>query len=121
MRCSGIFGLPASCVFVFNPSLPLQQYFEHRSKTIKALRAIPRGQHTPSKPDPYPHKFHVSISVPNFVEKYSKQIKNPGEHLDKEEVSVAGRIHNTRASGAKLRFYDLWSEGVRLQVMGQQQ
>lgn len=32
-------------------------------------------------------------------------------------VQLAGRIHNKRASGAKLRFYDLHGEGVKIQVM----
>ena len=37
------------------------------------------------------------------------------------EVTVAGRIHNKRASGQKLRFYDLHGEGVKIQVMAQAQ
>lgn len=32
-------------------------------------------------------------------------------------VHIAGRIHNKRASGSKLRFYDLHGEGVKLQVL----
>ena len=36
--------------------------------------------------------------------------------LENISVSVAGRIHSIRESGAKLIFYDLRGEGVKLQV-----
>ena len=32
-------------------------------------------------------------------------------------ISIAGRVHAIRESGAKLIFYDLRGEGVKLQVM----
>lgn len=64
---------------------------------------------------PYPHKFHVSISLESFIEKYS--YVGDGEKLDDVKVSVAGRIHSIRNSGAKLIFYDLRGEGVKIQVM----
>lgn len=38
----------------------------------------------------YPHKFHVSISMTEFVEKYS-HLQNEQVHDDK--VSVAGKIN----------------------------
>jgi len=64
----------------------------------------------------YPHKFEVSISLPNFVEKY-KALPD-GDHLeDGTVVSIAGRVYNKRASGTKLVFYDVQSDGVRIQVM----
>ncbi|CAH1764559.1 20830_t:CDS:2 [Entrophospora sp. SA101] len=87
------------------------QYFEIRSKLVRKLRE----SHNPS---PYPYKFHVDISIPTFIKKYENL--EPGQHLD-EVVHVAGRIHNKRASGAKLRFYDLHSEGVKIQIMAQAQ
>jgi lysyl-tRNA synthetase class II len=36
--------------------------------------------------------------------------------LTEVEVRVAGRIHAIRESGAKLIFYDVRGEGVKLQV-----
>ena len=36
-------------------------------------------------------------------------------------VSIAGRVKNKRTSGAKLMFYDLFADGVRVQVMCQAQ
>lgn len=37
--------------------------------------------------------------------------------LESEPLSVAGRVHAIRESGAKLIFYDLRGEGVKIQVM----
>ena len=36
-------------------------------------------------------------------------------------MSIAGRVKNKRTSGAKLMFYDLFADGVRVQVMCQAQ
>jgi lysyl-tRNA synthetase class 2 len=68
-------------------------------------------------PDPYPYKFNVTMSLENFIEKYGGEgTILPGNKLD-NVVSVAGRIHNARASGKNLRFYDLRGEGVKIQIM----
>lgn len=63
----------------------------------------------------YPHKFNVSISLPDFVAKY-KDLPD-GSHDEDTVVTIAGRVYNKRASGAKLVFYDVQSDGVRIQVM----
>lgn len=55
------------------------------------------------------------MSLPEFIEKFNSL--EIGGRLDDQVVSVAGRIHNKRSSGAKLRFYDLHGEGVKIQVM----
>jgi lysyl-tRNA synthetase class 2 len=94
----------------------LQQYYEIRSRAIQKLRAISTADRTLTTPNPYPHKFHVTISLPSYIEKYSKTLAEAGARSE-DVVSVAGRIHSMRAQGAKLRFYDLWSEGQKIQVM----
>ncbi|KAH7645353.1 lysine-trna ligase-like protein [Dermatophagoides farinae] len=83
------------------------EYHENRSKEITEWRE--------SGENPYPHKFHVSISLTDYIEKYSS-LKN-GEIRDDVKVSVAGRIYSKRESGAKLIFYDLRGEGTKIQVM----
>eukprot|EP01135_Chromosphaera_perkinsii_P002084 Nk52_evm18s217 gene=Nk52_evmTU18s217 len=83
------------------------KYFENRSKVVSVLKDR-------EGVDPYPHKFHVSISLTKFIEKYSS-LKT--EERVEESVSVAGRVHAKRASGSKLIFYDLRGEGVKIQVM----
>jgi len=83
------------------------QYYKIRSQAVASLKE--------SGDSPYPHKFNVTISLANYIEKY-EEITKPGEFLS-EVVSVSGRIHAKRASGQKLIFYDLRGEGVKLQVM----
>ncbi|KAK9823612.1 hypothetical protein WJX72_004233 [[Myrmecia] bisecta] len=82
------------------------QYFELRVKAVTAAKALGNN--------PYPHKFEVSISLPDFVAKYSDL--EAGQHLE-DVVSVAGRVHLKRASGSKLLFYTLHGDGASLQVM----
>lgn len=84
------------------------EYFKLRSALVAELKKNPET-------DPYPHKFHVSTSLVEFTEKYSS-LKD-GEMLEDIKLSVAGRVHAMRESGAKLIFYDLRGEGVKLQVM----
>jgi len=83
------------------------EYFKLRTGAIEELKS--------TDSHPYPHKFHVSISLTNFIEKY-ESLKD-GETLTDVEVRLAGRIHAIRESGAKLIFYDVRGEGVKLQVM----
>lgn len=80
-------------------------YFKNRSDHISALKT--KGI------VPYPHKFHTSITVPDFVKKFLHLEK--GQKTD-EKVSVAGRIIKIRGHG-KLMFFDILGEGVILQVL----
>uniref|UniRef100_A0AAR2KVL7 Lysine--tRNA ligase n=1 Tax=Pygocentrus nattereri TaxID=42514 RepID=A0AAR2KVL7_PYGNA len=88
-------------------SLDPNQYFKIRTQAIQALKGTAE--------DPYPHKFHVDLSLTDFIEKYNHL--QPGDQLTDVVLTVAGRVHAKRASGAKLLFYDLRGEGVKLQVM----
>ncbi|KAG2305839.1 hypothetical protein Bca52824_025587 [Brassica carinata] len=83
------------------------QYFENRLKYLAAEKA--KGE------NPYPHKFAVSMSVPEYIEKYGSL--NDGDHVEDAEVSLAGRIMNKRSSSSKLFFYDLHGEDLKVQVM----
>lgn len=55
-------------------------YFENRVKAVEAKKA--KGI------NPYPHKFAVSISLPEFIAKYSSL--EAGQQLSEVTVSVAG-------------------------------
>lgn len=83
------------------------EYFRLRTHAVSQLKQ--------TEEHPYPHKFHVSVSLTEFIETYNNI--QDGEIMDSTEVSVAGRIHAIRESGAKLIFYDLRGEGVKIQVM----
>lgn len=86
--------------------LTLQQYLQLRTQAIQAQKL--------SGPNPYPHKFVVTSSLADFIERFQSLV--PGEH-GTEEASLAGRIHAKRESSSKLIFYDLRGEGVKLQIM----
>lgn len=86
------------------------QYFEIRSRQIDELR-------TTKSPNPYPHKFQVSIRIDQFIDKYS-HLKR-GDELKEEKVSIAGRVFAKRESGTQLKFYVLHGEGKQVQVVAQ--
>ncbi|GJM95806.1 hypothetical protein PR202_ga12584 [Eleusine coracana subsp. coracana] len=83
------------------------QYYENRLRTLDSLKA--------AGVNPYPHKFPVGISVPGYIEKY-KGLNN-GQKLADVTEYLAGRIMNKRTSSSKLFFYDLYGDGVKVQVM----
>ncbi|XP_037078194.1 lysine--tRNA ligase-like isoform X1 [Pollicipes pollicipes] len=65
--------------------------------------------------NPFPHKFHVTTSLQEFIGTYGDIAD--GSAVEDVTVSVAGRLHSIRESSAKLRFYDLRGEGVKIQIM----
>ncbi|KAL7664314.1 Lysine--tRNA ligase [[Candida] zeylanoides] len=92
------------------------QYFEIRSRQVEELRAAHDAD--ASQLNPYPHKFHRSLTLPQFVDKYGALKK--GETVD-ERVCVTGRIMRKREAGSKLKFYTLKGDGVEVQVLAQAQ
>ncbi|ESK89932.1 lysyl-trna synthetase [Moniliophthora roreri MCA 2997] len=87
------------------------QYYEMRSRQILHLKET-------QNPNPYPHKFHVTRSITSYIDVYGLEGKIPkGTKLDGVTESLSGRVHNIRASGSKLVFYDLHAEGKKVQIM----
>jgi len=88
--------------------LPPNQYFEYRVDMIKNLK-------TKYGMDPYPHKFDVTISIPEYLKKF--------DYLEKEQqfegqiYAVAGRLRTIRSYGKKLIFIDIYSDGQKIQVL----
>ncbi|KAL1222426.1 Lysine--tRNA ligase, cytoplasmic [Cardamine amara subsp. amara] len=83
------------------------QYLENRIKYVEAEMA--KGE------NPYPHKFFVSMSIPEYIDKYGS-LSNGGQ-LQDAQVSLGGRIMSKRSSSSKLIFYDLHGNDVKVQVM----
>lgn len=81
-----------------------EQYREYRIKQTNAAK------------DPYPHKFNVTTSIPAFIKKYATSLE-AGEHRENDVHSLAGRVHNIRASGKNLVFMDIHSECQKVQIM----
>lgn len=87
------------------------KYYENRSHLISQWKADP-SIHT------YPHKFHVTMELPAFIEKY--QHLEAGDRVE-QTVAISGRIFTKRTAGAKLVFYDLHNEHHKVQIMAQVQ
>ena len=87
------------------------KYYENRSHLIGQMKKE-GGQEV------FPHKFHVSITLKEFIERY--QNLEAGQHLS-ETVSLSGRLFSKRCAGAKLIFYDLRNEHQKVQIMAQAQ
>ncbi|GFV96316.1 lysine--tRNA ligase [Trichonephila clavipes] len=83
------------------------EYFKIRCQAVEQLKAAGES--------PYPHKFHVTISLTDFVNRYNNL--EAAQICKDETLSVSGRVHAKRESGNKLIFYDLRGEGVKIQVM----
>ncbi|KAF2405251.1 lysyl-tRNA synthetase [Trichodelitschia bisporula] len=86
------------------------QYFEMRCREINKLRET-------HLPDPYPHKFNVITNPHEFHQRFD--YLGNGESAQDIEVRVGARIITKRSYGKNLRFYDVKTEGVMLQVMCQ--
>lgn len=61
------------------------QYYERRVRTLATIKANGRN--------PYPHKFQITMYLPEYVAKYKDLA--PGSHLTEETVSVAGANSQT--------------------------
>ncbi|BFZ56978.1 lysyl-tRNA synthetase [Savitreella phatthalungensis] len=95
-----------------------EEFHEYRSAWVSKMRS----EYAAGNPDavnPFPHKFHVSTRLPDFVKQYSHLAR--GDLVKDTTVTVAGRVHNKREAGNKLRFYDIISDGQRIQIMCQVQ
>ncbi|WWC71919.1 lysine-tRNA ligase [Kwoniella pini CBS 10737] len=88
-----------------------------RELRIREIQALRKSQ----SPNPYPHKFHVSQSVPSFVREWGVEGKiEKGAHVDDAKpISLAGRVYTIRESSSKLIFYDLKADGEKIQILAQ--
>lgn len=81
----------------------------HENRVNAVIAAKNRGE------NPYPHKFHVSTYLPQYVEKYGSI--DAGSQFKDDRLSIAGRIVRKAASGTKLVFFDLRADATKIQVM----
>lgn len=85
------------------------KYYELRLESLNQYKKA-------SGRDIFPHKFETTLSIADYVEKYTGSM-NPGERLTDVIVSVAGRVNSKRESGSNLVFYDLRAEGAKVQIL----
>jgi lysyl-tRNA synthetase class 2 len=79
-------------------------YLENRKRQLREL-----GD------EAYPHEWPVTHSAEDLIEKYDGLAD--GEMVEGMEIRIAGRVKGKRASGNKLIFYDLSSNGNSIQLM----
>ena len=79
------------------------QYYENRIKAMSALEE--------TGVSPYPHKFHASHRLGEFIAEFSTIAD--GDHDESKIVSVTGRVLSKRGQG-KLMFYDLHGESKNI-------
>lgn len=96
-------------------------FFEARSAAVKKWRDLEAGQRDLSNPEPYPHKFETTLTLPAFITKYGHLAGKSEEKLPNDMVAVAGRLHNHRHAGKALHFYDLHGEGQKIQILAHEQ
>lgn len=84
-----------------------KQYFESQKARVEELK-----QNTETHP--YPNDFKITCTLLEYNEKYA-HLKNE-ELISNTTEKVAGRILSTRRAGSKLYFFDLQSDGAKVQV-----
>ena len=82
-------------------------YFENRCQLLQQARST-HGV------NPYPRKFCVDLSIPDYIVKYSHLMND--QRLD-EVCQVAGRIMRKASSGGNLYFYNLHGQGTKIQIL----
>lgn len=86
------------------------KYYENRTRMIASWEA--------AGVTPYPHKWHSTHRMPAFVAEFGGDgVIATGTIKEDTRVALAGRIMLSRSASAKLQFYDLHSEGAKVQVM----
>jgi len=83
------------------------KYFENRRDWI--VSETKKGNEL------FPHKFNVSITLPDLKKEYY-DITKKGEFIEEKELSIAGRVYGIRSQSAGLIFYDIISDDVKIQV-----
>jgi lysyl-tRNA synthetase, class II len=84
------------------------QYRDNRIADVMEIRKSGR--------EPYPHKWPISNTIGEIVEKFGASLEN-GERVEGVEVVLAGRAKSKRESGKNMVFYDMYQDSVKIQVM----
>jgi lysyl-tRNA synthetase class 2 len=99
-------GKDAGPAFEEEEEMDPSKYFEMRLAHVNGVKA--------SGVNPYPHKFHTTMQVPDFLAKY--EYVQPGGFAEGCVEGLAGRVLNKRSGGKGLIFYDLNADGVKMQI-----
>lgn len=67
--------------------------------------------------NPYPHKFHRTHRIDEFVKEFDPLCQEKGEFLEDKQVALTGRVVSIRGAGKHLVFYDITGDSAKVQVM----
>jgi lysyl-tRNA synthetase, class II len=84
------------------------KYTENRKNWLQSRRD--KGE------NPYPHKFHRTHRVDEFVKEF-ESITTENEFLEDRPISVTGRVNTIRGTGKHLVFYDIVGDSHKIQIM----
>ncbi|MCL7026602.1 hypothetical protein MKW94_008630 [Papaver nudicaule] len=99
---------PVAAVADEEEDLDPNQFREKRLEMLKSLKE--------SGVNPYPPKFHVTMTIPAFINLY--ETLETGEHCEDVVVSLSGRIMQKRMQSSKLMSYVLRGPGgLEVQLM----
>lgn len=87
------------------------KYYENRTKQIMNMQE--QGQ------NPFPHKFQVSLRIPEYVKSYEHL--QAGQHDEGMTIALAGRVMSMRTASSKMQFYDIHGDGSKVQIISQVQ
>jgi len=88
---------------------PTEEYFKSRVDMVNQLGLYQQA---------YPHKFPVTMLIPDFVAKYGPLLTENGQKSE-DVVGLAGRVMAIRKSSAKLYFFVLRGDGEKVQILSQ--
>jgi len=84
------------------------------------LKQIQKQMETPGAREAYPHKYPVTMSIREVVNKWGGEAlekMEKGAQLVEEKVVVAGRIKSKREQGKMLKFYEVRGDGATIQFL----
>ena len=83
-------------------------YYENRKNWLNSRR----DQGDP----PYPHKFHRTHKIDEFISEFEQKCTENGVFLDDVEAAITGRVYTIRGAGKKLLFIDLSGDFKKIQL-----
>lgn len=89
------------------------KYTEIRKQWLESRRA--EGE------NPYPHKFHRTHRVDEFVKEFEPICTENDKFVEDKEVAVTGRVITIRGYGKSLVFYDITGDSAKVQIMANKQ
>uniref|UniRef100_A0A7S3JCF5 Lysine--tRNA ligase n=1 Tax=Euplotes harpa TaxID=151035 RepID=A0A7S3JCF5_9SPIT len=97
----------------FEDELDPSKYTANRKEWLDKRRA--NGE------NPYPHKFHRTHRIDEFVKEFDPLCTEKEKFLEDCTVAVTGRVYTIRGASKHLKFVDLTQDSAKVQIMANRQ